>query len=110
MQLQKVTDKGKTGNFYSGKTEVLTISWNNRSNPEFYSFNETLHVKQVDKDYYALSTAGDTYREIEKKLPAPLHNYQQARGQNGEIYLCTYQEDIIHGFDRFGKKIYEWRP
>jgi len=110
MRLQKVTDKGKTGNFYSAKNEILTISCNNGTNPEFYSFDDTLQVRQVDLDYFALSTIGETYKEIEKNLPAPIFYYQQTKGQNGEIYLCTYQEDIIYGFDKLGKKIYEWQP
>ena len=65
MQLKKITDKGKTGNFYVGKSEILTISLNDGANPDFFAFGESRVMRQVDKEYFAKETVGETYKLIE---------------------------------------------
>ena len=108
MQLKKITDKGKTGNFYIGKSEILTISWNNGANPDFFAFGDSREVRQVDKEYFALATIGENYRLIEEQLPSSIESYQSTKDENGNIYFCFYQEGVIHGFDKNAKRTLEW--
>ncbi len=72
MQLKKITDKRKTGNFYTGKSEILTINWNNGSNPDFFAFGESRKLRRVDKEYFAIQTVGENYKLIEEQLPYPI--------------------------------------
>ena len=108
MGLLKITDKGKMGNIYRGPNELLTIQWENGGKPTYYAFGFDKIVKQVDKSYFAISTIGDDYSKIEKQIPLNIENYQSTRDENGNIYLCTFQEGIIHGFDANYEKFLEW--
>ena len=108
MLLKKITDKGKTGNFYTGKSEILTIDWNNGANPDFYAFGDSREVRKVDKEYYALATIGENYKLIEEQLPSSIESYQLAKDEKGNMYFCFYQEGVIHGFDKDAKRILEW--
>src|SRR5690554_7466789 len=108
MLLKKITDKGKTGNFYVGKSEILTISWNNGANPDFFAFGESRELRQVDKDYFAIETVGENYKLIEEQLPSSIESYQSSKDEKGNLYFCFYQEGIIHGFDKNAKRILEW--
>lgn len=108
MQLKKITDKGKTGNFYVGANEILTISWNNGAHPDFFAFDSTKVVRKVDKEYFAISIVGKEYKKIEDKLSSSIESYQMTRDENGNMYFCFYQEGVIHGFDKDGNKILEW--
>ena len=108
MQLKKITEKGKTGNFYVGKSEILTISWNNGANPDFFAFGESRELRQVDKEYFAIETVGENYKLIEEQLPSSIESYQSTKDEKGNQYFCFYQEGIIHGFDQNGKRILEW--
>ena len=107
MQLKKITDLGKAGNIYSGQSEILTIRWKDGINDEFFAFDRTKKIRQVDQKYFALNTIGDNYEQIEKQLPSKIHTYQKTNGLNGEIFFCTYREDVIHGFNNKGRKFYE---
>lgn len=108
MKLIKLTDKGRTGNIFSGDDEVLFIDWNNGTEGEFYAIDKKLQLKSVDKDYFARATVGEQYLEIEKQLPSPIHHYISTKGNDGKTYFCFYQEGIIYGFDKKGKKLLEW--
>lgn len=108
MQLKKITDKGKTGNFYEGEKEILTIRWNDGTNPDFFAFDKSKIVRQVDKEYYAISTIGKDYKIIEDQLPSKIESYQMTKDEKGNRYFCFYQEGIVFGFNRECKKFLEW--
>ncbi len=108
MQLKKITDKGKTENIYVGNSEILTISWNNGANPDFFAFGESRELRQVDKEYFAIGTVGENYRLIEKQLPSSIESYQSTKDEKGNQYFSFYQEGVIHGFDKNAKRILEW--
>lgn len=108
MKLTKITDKGKTGNFDVGQGEILICNWNNGANPEFYAFDNSKTVRQVNEEYFAKAIVGEKYKLIEKVLPNKVHNYRITKSNNGEIYFCTYQDGIIYGFDNLGNSILQW--
>lgn len=108
MQFKKITDKGKAGNFYVGKSEILIINWNNGTNPDFFAFDESRELRQVTKEYFAAETIGEHYKRIEEQLPLSIENYQSTKDEKGNHYFCFYQEGIIHGFDQNAKRILEW--
>jgi hypothetical protein len=108
MKLKKITEKGKTGNFYVGQSEILIVSWNNGANPDFYAFDKTKNLRQVDKEYFALATTGVNYKTIEEQLPSSIESYSTTKDNNGNIYYCLYQDGIIYGFDKTGTKFTEW--
>lgn len=108
MQLTKITEKGEKGNFYIGKSEILTISWNNGANPDFFAFNESRKIRQVNKEYFEIQTVGVNYKLIEEQLPSCIEGYKSAKDERGNLYFCHYQEGIIHGFDKNAKRILEW--
>ena len=108
MRLKKITDIGKAGYIHVGQSEILTIQWNNGRNPAFFAFDKTLEIRQVEQEYFAKMTIGDNYEKIEQQLPSKIHNYQNTKGLNGDLYFCTFQEAIIYGFDRLGQKFLEW--
>lgn len=108
MKLTKITDKGKTGNFDVGQNEVLICNWNNGANPDFYAFDHSKNVRQVDQEYFAKAIVGEHYKKIEQELPEAVHNYRITKGGNGDTYFCTFQEGTLYGFDRFGNYILKW--
>ena len=108
MQLKKVTEKGKTGSFYEGNNEILTISWNNGANPDFYAFDSSKTVRKVDKEYFAISTVGMDYKQIEDQLPSSIESYQMTKDEKGNRYFCFYQEGVIFGFNTECRKFLEW--
>ena len=108
MQLKKITEFGKTGYFYVGESEIFTINWNNGANPDFYAFGEDREIRQVTKDYFATKTIGDDYRLIENQLPSSIESYKTAKDENSNQYFCFYQDGIVYGFDKKGKKFLEW--
>lgn len=108
MQLKKITDKGKTGSFYVGNSEILTICWNSGTRPDFYAFDSSKVVRKVDKEYFALSTVGIDYKCIEKQLPSSIESYQFTKDEKGNRYFCFYQEGIVFGFDAECQKNLEW--
>lgn len=108
MKLKKITEKGKTGSFHIGKSEILIVSWNNGANPDFYVFDKTRKIREVDKDYFALAIIGENYKIIENQLPSSIESYSIAKDLNGNSYYCFYQDGIIYGFDKNGTKFLEW--
>lgn len=108
MKLTKITDKGKTGNFDVGQGEILICNWNNGANPDFYAFDKSKIVRQVNEEYFAKTIVGEIYKKIEQILPKKVHHYRIAKNKNGDLYFCTYQEGIIYGFDKFGNLILNW--
>ena len=108
MQLSKITDKGKIEKFYVGKSEILTIGWNNLANPDFFAVGRLGELRQVSKEYFAKETVGENYKQIEAHLPSSIENYQSTKDEKGNQYFCFYREGIIHGFDKNEKKILEW--
>lgn len=108
MKLTKITEKGKTGNFDIGQSEILICSWNNGANPDFYAFDISKIVRQVDQEYFATAVVGENYKKIEQSLPEKVHNYRITKSSNEDIFFCTYQEGTIYGFDNFGNPILNW--
>jgi len=108
MKLIKITEKGKSGNFHVGKSEVLIVSWNNGANPDFFAFNKTKEIRKVDKEYFALNIVGEKYQVIESQLPSSIESYSITKDKKDNIYLCFYQDGIIYGFDKNGTKFLEW--
>jgi len=108
MRLKKVTEKGETGSFYEGKNEILTISWNDGANPDFYAFDNSKIVRQVDKEYFAIATVGQDYKQIESQLPSSIESYQMTKDEKGNRYFCFYQEGTVFGFDNECRKFLEW--
>jgi len=108
VKLTKITDKGKTGNFDLGQGEILICSWNNRVNPNFYAFDNSKIVRQVDQEYFAKAVVGENYKIIEQVLPEKVHNYRITKSNNGDIFFSTHQEGIIYGFDNLGNPILNW--
>ncbi len=109
MELNQITDKGKAGNFYVGEREILICSWNNGSNPDFYAFDNSKKVRQVNEEYFAKAIVGEKYKKIEQILPNKVHHYNITKSNNGDIYFCTYQEGTIYGFDSYGNSILNWK-
>ena len=108
MKLTKITEKGKTGNFHVGKSEILIVGWNNGANPDFFAFDITKEIRKVDKEYFALSIVGKNYELIENQLPSSIESYSITKDKNDNIYFCFYQDGIIYGFDKNGVKFLEW--
>ena len=108
MKLTKITEKGKTGNFHVGKSEVIIVSWNNGANPDFFAFNETKEIREIDKEYFALNIVGKNYKLIESQLPSSIESYSITKDKKDNIYFCFYQDGIIYGFDKNGTKFLEW--
>ena len=108
MQLKKITEYGKKGYFYVGKTEIFTISWDNGKNPIFFCFGKDRRVKKISKDYFARETIGSHYKTIENQLPLDIESYRITEDPSDNRYLCSHQEGIIYGFDNTGKKFFEW--
>jgi hypothetical protein len=108
MQLRKITEKGGTGNFQIGESEIFIVSWNNGANPDFFAFDSSKILKQIDKEYFSISVIGKNYKKIEEQLPSDIESYQVTKDEKENIYFCFYQEGIIHGFDKNGNKFLEW--
>ena len=108
MKLTKITDKGRTGNIDVGQREVLICSWNNGANPDFYAFDNSKTVSQVDEEYFAKAIVGENYKKMEQVLPDKVHHYSITKSNSGDIYFCTYQEGTIYGFDSLGNSILKW--
>lgn len=108
MKLNKITEKGKAGNFYVGESEILIVSWNNGANPEFFAFGKTKEIRKVDKKYFALTIVGRNYELIENQLPSSIESYSVTKDKKDNIYFCFYQDGIIYGFDEKGIKFLEW--
>jgi hypothetical protein len=108
VKLTKITDKGKTGNFDVGQGEILICSWNDGANPDFYAFDNSKIIKQVNEEYFAKAVVGENHKKIAEILPEKIHNYRITKSNNGEIYFCTFQEGIIYGFDKLGNSILNW--
>jgi len=53
VKLTKITDIGKTGNFDVGQGEILIYCWKNGAKPDFYAFDNSKIVRQVDEGYFA---------------------------------------------------------
>ncbi|TRX59095.1 hypothetical protein FNH22_11265 [Fulvivirga sp. M361] len=109
MELIKITNKGATGNLFVGHEEVLFVDWNNGNKEGFYAIDKSLALRQVDKVYFALNTIGAHYPVIENQLPFAIENYVTTPGPDGEVYCSYYQESSVYGFDKTGKKIFEWK-
>jgi hypothetical protein len=108
VKLTKITEKGRTGNFDVGKSEILICSWNNGTNPDFYAFDNSKIVRLVDEEYFAKAIVGENYKKIEQVLPYKVHHYRITKSKNGNIYFCTYQESTVYGFDILGNSILTW--
>lgn len=108
MKLTKITDKGGTGNFHVGESDIFIVSWNNGANPDFFAFDKTKKIRKVDKEHFALSIVGNNYKLIENQLPTSIESYSITKDKMGNIYFCFYQDGIIYGFDDKGIKFLEW--
>ena len=108
MKLTKITDKGGKGNFDVGQREILICSWNNVENPNFYAFDNSKIVRQVNEEYFAKAIVGEIYKKIEQVLPKKVHCYSITKNVKGDLFFCTYQEGTIYGFDKFGSLYLNW--
>jgi outer membrane protein assembly factor BamB len=108
MTLNKITDKQRTSYLHITQTEILTIDWSDGKNLVFYAFDKSENLRIVDKDYFGLTTVGNNYKKIEKQLFGSLEDYCSTKGENGDIYFCTHQEDKLYRFDKNGNKTLEW--
>ncbi|MFK7908619.1 MAG: hypothetical protein AB8B69_26045 [Chitinophagales bacterium] len=108
MTLRKITEKGGEGNLRVGESEVFIVSWNNRANPDFFTFDASKTLKQIDKEHFAVSIIGKNYKKIEDQLPSNIESYQATKDEKGNTYFCFYQEGVVHGFDKNGNKFFEW--
>jgi hypothetical protein len=106
MKLTKITDK--RGNIDVGQKEVLICHWNNGANPNFYAFDISKTIRQVDAEYFAKAVVGERYKKIEQVLPNKVHHYRIAKSKDGHIYFCTYQEGTLYGFDSCGNLLLNW--
>jgi len=109
MILNKITDKQSTSYLHITKSEILTIDWSDGKNLIFYAFDKKKKFRIVNKEYFGLTTVGKNYKKIEKELLGSLEDYCSTRGENGDIYFCTHQEDKIYRFDKYGNKTLEWQ-
>lgn len=86
----------------------MICSWNNGANPDFFAFDNSKIVRQVNEEYFAYAIVGENYKRIEQFLPEKIHNYRITKSNNGDFYFCTYQEGTIYGFDNSGNLILNW--
>ncbi len=109
MNLKKITDKQSTSYLHVTQSEILTIDWSDVRNLKFYAFDKSKKLRIVNKDYFGLTTVGKNYKKIEAQLFGSLEDYCSTKGENGDIYFCTHQEDKIYRFDKNGNKTLEWQ-
>jgi hypothetical protein len=108
MTLNKITDKQGTSYLHITKSEILTIDWAVGKNLVFYAFDKSKNLRVIDKEYFGVSTVGNNYKKIEEQLSGSLEDYCSTKGENGDIYFCTHQEDKLYRFDKDGNKTLEW--
>jgi len=106
--MKRITES-KTSDFFVGQNEIL-FTRSKDSVTEFFAFDNSWLVKQVDHNYFALSTVGENYEKIEEQLFSQVQNFKKTEGLNGETFFCNYQMGTIHGFDKKGERILEWKP
>jgi len=73
-----------------------------------YAFNKSKNLRVVNKDYFGLATVINNCKKIEEQLLGSLEDYCSTKGNNGDIYFCTHQEDKLYRFDKDGNKTPEW--
>lgn len=105
--LTKIHNKGTS--LIRDHDRLLFIVWTDTVK-NFFSYDHNHGLQSVDEIEYCKVIGGDQYEQIQKQLGSPLHDYASTIGMNGDRYFCTYQNDIIHGFDRNGIKKLEWQP
>ena len=108
MQLQKITDKGKTGNFYVGNSEIFTIEWNGASKTRFYAFDDSYKLREVSKEYFAIETIGLNYKKIETELQDNIESYRTCKDKNNNIYFCNHLDNILYGFNDKANLFLKW--
>jgi hypothetical protein len=103
--MRKITEDGS---FYVGQNKLFIKIWSNKSIPDFFVYDTSKIIRQVSKEYFAISIIGGNYEQIQEQLPFPIEHYSITKDEKENSYFCFYQKDIIYGFDKKGKKILEW--
>ena len=108
MRLTKISDKGASGNLYMRMNEILFINWTGNGDAQYFSIDASKRTNEISKEYFARLVYGQDYLTIEGGLKYGIENYRVTISENGNRYLCFYQQGVIFGFDKNGKKVYEW--
>ena len=103
--VQKISDKGEYLVDNSG--QLLFLKYLPDQTKNFFSYDTTNGVKQIDEAIFSKAIGGDSFQTIEKLLGQPIHDFVITEGLNGQRYLSAFHKDSIFGFDKSGQKIYE---
>lgn len=105
--LTKISEKGT--NLIRDNDRLLFVEWTG-NDKNFFSYDNASGIKGISDNEYCKVIGGEHYEQIQKELKSPIHDYASTVGINGDRYFCNYQNGIIHGFDKNGRKKFEWRP
>lgn len=103
--MNKVIDKGSF--IYQYQEEILIIDHKDIE-IKFYGYNIHGDLKKIQKSEYFNKVIGSNYKLIEQQLCEPIEYYQVTKDLSGNIYLSTFRDNKIIGFNEAGKLSYEW--